>query len=41
MSRFSFVANLLDVSLDKRVNFLYVDFAGFIVANLEEEKKTM
>lgn len=39
MPRFSFVSNLLDVSLDERVNFLYVDFAGFVVANLFEGNK--
>jgi hypothetical protein len=37
--RFSFVADFFDVSLNKRVDFLNVDFAGFVVANLEEEEK--
>lgn len=32
--RFPFVADLLDVSLDQRVNLLDVDFAGFVVADL-------
>jgi hypothetical protein len=39
MSRFSFVANLLDVSLNKRVNLLDVDFAGFVMANLKRKRK--
>lgn len=38
MSRFSFVADLFDVSLDESVNFLDVNFAGFVVANLESEE---
>lgn len=35
-SRLSFVANLSDVSLDERVDFLDIDFAGFVVTNLLE-----
>lgn len=39
VSRFPFVANLFDVSLDERVDLLNVDFTGFIVANLIERNR--
>lgn len=41
MSRLSFVTNLLDVSLNKRVNLLNVDFAGFVMANLNKKRKKL